>query len=238
MDFLRNPASRIHLIRSISFFAGVAAVFLVSAAPGRRLGNEFNFPICKNFQSSVNSAAKPFATDSDFGVTDKGRRLPVFQWIASESSFEFCDTGFDEKNENWFWYDPWATDNHQSNCHGWVFVEGSFLIFGSQVEQILAENDYAEVNHPAAGDVIIYRDSRGKVIHSGLVREAGTGSPVLIESKWGLGPIFQHFPQEQPYSDFYKYYRTQRGSNSVKIVAIDGERRSGLSQTSSAVIKP
>ena len=37
----------------------------------------------------------------------------------------------------------------RSNCHGWVFTGGRFLIRGNEVEVILRENNYVEQRRPA-----------------------------------------------------------------------------------------
>ena len=44
-----------------------------------------------------------------------------------------------------------------SNCHGWVFTGGRFLLYLEDVEVILRENGYAEVPEPQPGDLVIYR---------------------------------------------------------------------------------
>ncbi len=96
------------------------------------------------------------------------------------------------------------------NCHGWVFTGGQYHIRGHHVAQILQENGYQETDHPEPGDVIIYRNGQGEVVHTGLVRGIGLGDFVMIESKWSVWARYLHEPATQCYSSNYTYYRSSR----------------------------
>jgi hypothetical protein len=102
-------------------------------------------------------------------------------------------------------------------------------LFGEQVEQILRENGYRVVEKPVVGDIIVYRNISGAVLHSGLVRSVFDDGAVLIESKWGIGARYLHQPLDQPYGDLFRYYHTDRGNHSVYVVARSDEESPGIS---------
>lgn len=103
-----------------------------------------------------------------------------------------------------------------SNCHGWVFTGGKHVVQGADVPAILADNGYFEVTDPQPNDIAIYRDPKGAVAHTGLVR-GSLAESVMVEGKWGLGAIYIHAAQDQPYATNVKYYRTQRGSHLIHV---------------------
>lgn len=96
-----------------------------------------------------------------------------------------------------------------SNCHGWVFTGGQFLLSGDDVDLILKENGYTETHEPHPGDVVIYRQG-GAVSHTALVRYVTEGQPVLAESKWGTLGVFLHPTDKSPYGTEYTFYRSPR----------------------------
>jgi hypothetical protein len=98
----------------------------------------------------------------------------------------------------------------QSDCHGWVFANGQFIIKSESVNRILDDNGYQRVDEPKAGDLIVYRNVKDAVLHTGTVKATGDDGFVLIESKWGFTNCFWHEPSEQPYSQRYAYYRSPR----------------------------
>jgi hypothetical protein len=102
-----------------------------------------------------------------------------------------------------------APINRQCNCHGWVFTGGKYAIKGELVDTILLDNQYLPVEEPIAGDLIIYRDAQGHVLHSGIVRLAEQDL-VMVESKWGAYPRYLHQAADQPYSQQFEYYRSDR----------------------------
>jgi hypothetical protein len=99
------------------------------------------------------------------------------------------------------------------NCHGWVFASGRYWLRGIHVADILADNGYRAVERPAPGDVAVFRNGEGAVIHSGLVRASGDG-PILIESKWGRMGRYIHTADDHAYrGQSLTYYRTSRTSH-------------------------
>ncbi len=100
-----------------------------------------------------------------------------------------------------------ATDH--SNCHGWVFTGGKFLLSGEDVETILKDNGYQETHEPVPGDLVVYRQS-GTIAHTAVVRYVTEGQPVLVEGKWGVMGVFLHPADKSCYGSDYAFYRSAR----------------------------
>ncbi len=101
------------------------------------------------------------------------------------------------------------------NCYGWVFDAGRHTLYPEAVPLILRENGYRPVAAPAVGDVAVYYDPAGTVVHAGVVHSAADGL-VLVESKWGWLSRFLHHADAVPYAADCVYYRTDRGDHAVK----------------------
>lgn len=102
------------------------------------------------------------------------------------------------------------TDN--SNCHGWVFTAGKFLLSPDDVELIIKENGYAETQEPRAGDLVVYRQ-KGAVAHTALVRYVTEGQPVLVEGKWGAMGVFLHPADKSSYGTEFTFHRSARNGH-------------------------
>ncbi len=109
-----------------------------------------------------------------------------------------------------------APADAKCNCHGWVFTGGHFCILGRDVDTVLTDNGYTEVSQPQAGDLIVYRDPSGSVLHTGVVRSA-EGNATLIESKWGALGRYLHFAATQSYSDHWSFYHSERRGHDLRI---------------------
>jgi hypothetical protein len=107
---------------------------------------------------------------------------------------------------------PWV----QSNCHGWVFSQGQHIVRSEDVELILNENNYTQVSKAESNDIAVYRSEKGEILHTGVVRGLLEGATV-VESKWGIGALYMHIAEEQPYSQNISFYRTDRGSHDILI---------------------
>lgn len=81
---------------------------------------------------------------------------------------------------------------HPCNCHGWVFTGGAFWLTSDQVSTILEDNRYEPTFAPKSGDLAVYRDSEGDVVHTGIVRYVARDGLTLVESKWGRLGRFIH----------------------------------------------
>jgi hypothetical protein len=106
-------------------------------------------------------------------------------------------------------------DGH-SNCHGWVFAGGRYWLTADGVEEILRDNGYREAANPRAGDVVVYREPSGKVLHSGVVRGTSDDGRILVESKWGALGRFIHIADDQPYPGSATFYHSRRGGNLIR----------------------
>lgn len=103
-----------------------------------------------------------------------------------------------------------------ANCHGWVFTGGTHFVVNEEVQTILDDNGYQTVGSPRAGDVAVYRNSRGDIIHTGLVRSIDQNK-VLVESKWGHCGVFLHPSDVHPYElAECTFYRCNRADHIVK----------------------
>jgi hypothetical protein len=108
-----------------------------------------------------------------------------------------------------------APPSEDYNCHGWVFTGGRYWIQDEDVEPILQDNGYQPVAAPRPGDLAVYRASAGEsaagpVLHTGVVRVADPGQPVLVESKWGKSSRYLHQADAVPYACEPLYYRSSR----------------------------
>lgn len=99
------------------------------------------------------------------------------------------------------------------NCHGLTFAARRTCVWEpSEIEKILEDDAYKEVQEVDVlpGDIIIYREDNGEIIHSGLVvqrpNEATFNLPLVL-SKWGKGREYLHVSSQCPYNPRYRYYR-------------------------------
>jgi hypothetical protein len=98
----------------------------------------------------------------------------------------------------------------RSNCHGWVFTAGRFLVRGIDVDVILKDNSYSEHRQPQPGDLVIYRTLSGSIAHTAVVQYVTKGEPVLVRGKWGNLGVFTHPVDKSPYGAEYTFYRSPR----------------------------
>jgi hypothetical protein len=107
--------------------------------------------------------------------------------------------------------------NLQHNCHGWIFTGGRYWVKGSSVPDILKDNNYEAVSRPGPGDVAVYRNGQGEVMHTALVRAIREDGTILLESKWGRLGCFIHTNTRHAYSSSScTYYRTDRGGHLLR----------------------
>jgi hypothetical protein len=145
------------------------------------------------------------------GATDAGRTLPLYRRVANVAAADlkagdaaaFSGGGYAGRALRS------APPSDDYNCHGWVFTEGRFGIQSEDVEGILCDNGYRQVREPRPGDLVVYRVN-AVITHSGIVRTAGLGQPLLVESKWGQCGRYVHAPGDTPYLGNATYYRSVR----------------------------
>lgn len=102
----------------------------------------------------------------------------------------------------------------RTNCHGWVFTGGKYILGPDDVELILKENGYELVQTPRPGDVVVYR-SASEVTHTAIVRYTAPGQPVLVAGKWGVLGVYLHPVEKSCYGTEFAYYRTARRGHVV-----------------------
>jgi hypothetical protein len=125
-----------------------------------------------------------------------------------------------------------------TNCHGWVFAGGRYALSEGAVEALLQDNGYQQVAEPHAGDVVVYRNDTGNIVHTGRVRSVHSCEEVWIESKWGLGSPCVHLPLDQCYSRNMEYYRSPRPDHSAQIVKIPVAAAAGVASLRRVTARP
>jgi hypothetical protein len=155
-------------------------------------------------------------SSSVHAFTDQGRPVPLYrmQEAASEEGSQPLDDASIAR-QRVAQLIRTAPPELVYNCHGWVFAAGRHWLRGRDVDNILEDNGYHAVPVPQVGDVIVYRDSHGLVLHSGLVRVAQMDL-VLVESKWGHMGRYLHLPQDQGYGTQFTYYHTDRKGHAIQ----------------------
>lgn len=145
-------------------------------------------------------------------LTDRGERIPAYRFANSDNVSENKLASQLEKCSpiNSQAVIMQAPAGIRTNCHGWVFAEGKYIIRGEAVDRILQDNGYRTVTEPQPGDLIVYRDANNGILHTGVVKATGADGFSLIESKWGLHGRYLHEPEQQSYSDRFAYYRSPR----------------------------
>lgn len=101
------------------------------------------------------------------------------------------------------------------NCHGLTFASKRTQVDGSTatIHWILREDDFEELppgSNPQTGDVVIYYDDAGEVVHSGIVMSIAEGAGLRIPkvwSKWGKSHEVVHALYDCPYSPNVRYFR-------------------------------
>lgn len=152
------------------------------------------------------------------GLTDKGRRIDLFRFEL-KGELPAVDQAIRVTNNSF----PAALIRRKdadlsANCHGWVFANGVYLINSTGVSMILEDNGYTPVAIPRTGDVAIYRNAAGNVVHTAIVCSVLADQTVLLESKWGVHHRFIHLPEDQPYSTLIEYFTTQRDNHGITIL--------------------
>lgn len=153
----------------------------------------------------------------NLGTTDRGTRIQLLERQVTASAFKDylakCQqTHLPMSQKAMMRVQPFV----QSNCHGWVFTQGQHILRGEDVQLILDDNNYTLVSKPQSNDVAVYRSDDGVILHTGVVRGSLEGA-TIVESKWGVGAVYLHIGEEQPYSQNISYYRTDRPTHEILI---------------------
>jgi len=151
--------------------------------------------------------------------TDRGRELKAYRFVLSQVAEQaeqrwIADGNLECRIIRTAELDP------ACNCHGWIFTGGRYALRSVDVELILTDCDYHVVTDPKDGDLIVYHDKDGAIVHTGLVRHVVNKDLVLIESKWGPLGRFLHPPIYQPYGSQFSYYRSKRAGHQLAVVSL------------------
>ncbi len=144
-------------------------------------------------------------------MTDEGANIALYHLATDDIQFEEYSLSADKRYKSYLHAMIHREDaDKTTNCHGWVFTGGRFLLKGADVERILCDNRYFTVSDPKPNDIVIYRDQSRNILHTALVQAILADGTVITESKWGVDQRFLHLPADQPYSPVFEYYRTDR----------------------------
>ena len=94
---------------------------------------------------------------------------------------------------------PSRRKRQKSNCHGLTFLDGDYWLVGGLVEQILNDNNWEAIveDKVEVGDVAVYRDSHGAIVHTAKVTGRDATGRVLVTSKNGFDLPVQDAPAEK-----------------------------------------
>jgi hypothetical protein len=211
IEFVRRPAAAWGLLLAVG--VGVTVVGIVrherafDAAVDRQM-EEFNALTYVPEREFVQGVA---------AVTDRGYAVPVAVAKPTHTKRQLDEVErrsgtLEQFGDATIKLRPWDVN---SNCHGWVFTGGRYIVGGDAVDAILQDNGYVPVKEPGPGDIAVYR-ADGEVTHTGLVRYVGADRSVVVESKWGWMGVFLHAADKSCYGTNYTYYHTARGGNLLK----------------------
>lgn len=94
-----------------------------------------------------------------------------------------------------------------TDCHGVTFSGGEYWINDDQVEQILSGGGYKPTISPEPGDVLIYRNSSGDVVHSVTVTQVDAQG--VVSEVIGLGGLEIDQHTDHPDDAWYDSSATQ-----------------------------
>ena len=88
------------------------------------------------------------------------------------------------------WENLSSRTNWDSDCHGLSFADGKYWINNSEVGKILKGDKYVEEDHPKPGDVVVYRNKHGDIVHSAVVKSVNASTKqVIVISKGGTTDV-------------------------------------------------
>lgn len=148
--------------------------------------------------------------------TDCGQEIPLFHFDVRPSVGRMEETIL-ARNSLRHQVIRVAAPDSLCNCHGWVFTGGRGGVPSRSVDRILSDNHYQRLAAPKQGDLIVYRDEKEAVQHTGIVEAIAEDGLILIKSKWGPIGLYVHPPDMQPWGTHYAYYRSPRRGHELKL---------------------
>lgn len=99
------------------------------------------------------------------------RETPLYENSDVMVVWGFLLTNTGNKIECFYKNDRTNKTEYNYDCHGLTFTNGTFWINNEQVEKILTDDGYVQVDIPRENDILIQRDSDGNIFHSATVLE-------------------------------------------------------------------
>ena len=200
-----RPAVRFGLLAVAGFGTAIGSIVVYERAEETALNDTMSE--LELIHSQVPSAP----SEKVIGRTDRGTKIELRESIAARDSQVLSDleSRYLRNSHLEMAVIRNGEADDKSNCHGWVFTGGQFLVSGSEIDVILKENNYRTQHDPQSGDLVIYRSS-GMVIHTAVVQYVMEGQPVLVRGKWGNLGVFLHPAGQSPYGTDFSYYRSPR----------------------------
>jgi hypothetical protein len=83
---------------------------------------------------------------------------------------------------------PSRRGRQKTNCHGLTFLGGDYWLLDSQVQRILDDDGWVAIRpeRTQRGDVAVYRNSKGNIVHSARIVTRDDNGHVLVNSKNGF----------------------------------------------------
>ena len=174
-------------------------------------------------ESEYRSAAGSMTPAQAQATTDRGRVIPLYHW-QSVSPQEAALSKLNPPHADFpAMIIARSTPDTRTNCHGWVFTGGQYVVLGATVEMIIADNGYLPAQTPRMGDLVVHRSRTGEIQHTGLVRGVLDDGTVIEESKWGVAAgRYLHFPEAQPYGTA-AFFRSSRQGHLLATVPDTGD---------------
>lgn len=94
-------------------------------------------------------------------------------------------------------------DHHMdTDCHGVTFTNGEYWIDNDQVDRILKGGGFHETTTPKPGDIGVYRDANGNIVHSVTVEAVDkTGKVTKVTGLGGIQMEEHIDPPEEGWKD-------------------------------------
>jgi RHS repeat-associated protein len=122
-----------------------------------------------------------FKVQRGYVIADDGTRIEAFK------SFDKSARVSIDKDGNVSLGPDRKDTRMKCDCHGLTFVEGKYWIDDDQVDKLLRGDNYQRTDTPKIGDLAIYRNADGEVVHSATVSQ--TDSDGNVTEVAGLGGI-------------------------------------------------
>jgi hypothetical protein len=150
-------------------------------------------------------------------TTDCGRAVPTLKAATHTPALAAIQKRMLQSGDYQFGVIEMAMERQNCNCHGYVFTDGCYWIGGAEVNTILSDNDYYAVSQVQTGDLAIYRDRAGLVVHSGVVVGKSLQGVIFVESKWGRFGRFIHPADRHDYPEtICTFYRSPRPNHLLR----------------------